>query len=459
MVTFGEFIMILELHRQGLKVAAIARQLGVDRKTVRKYISRGLEPPAYGPRPRRQKSTDPFLPYLCERLRAFPGLTAVRLWRELRERGYAGGYTAVKRAVRDIRPDPITPFEVRFETPPGEQAQVDLARFEVEFTDEPGVTRVVWLFSMVLGYSRLIWARFVIHQDLQSILRCHIAALEAIGGVPREILYDRMKTAVIGEDPDGLVIYNRALLDLARHYGFQPRACRPYRPKTKGKVERPFRYIREDFFLGASFRNLDDLNIQLRRWLDTVANPRVHATTQRVVNEAFAEEKPALKPLPLVPYRTVLKLERRLSLEGMVSVSGNLYSVPDTTRRRILDVHVFADEIRIFEDGVLVASHVPLEGRDNALDRLLQFLIIVQPAAYLGNPFTPHAELTRASSWIGHSQNKHLMPFAAGAFGAVFAVADRALQQRAAQQLAGYRQFADQLLARSQAPLTNHSQE
>ena len=303
--------MILELHRQGLKVAAIARQLGIDRKTVRKYISRGLEPPTYGPRPHRQKSTDPFLPYLRERLVAFPGLTAVRLWREMRERGYAGGYTAVKRAVRDIRPEPVTPFEVRFETPPGEQAQVDLARFEVEFTDEPGVTRIVWLFSMVLGYSRLIWARFIVHQDLQSVLRCHIAALEAIGGVPREILYDRMKTAVIGEDPDGLVIYNRALLDLARHYGFQPRACRPYRPKTKGKVERPFRYIREDFFLGTSFRNLDDLNIQLRRWLDTVANPRLHATTQRIVNEAFAEEKPMLKPLPLVPYRTVLKLRVR----------------------------------------------------------------------------------------------------------------------------------------------------
>ena len=208
MVKFGEFIMILELHRQGLKVAAIARQLGIDRKTVRKYISRGLEPPAYGPRSLRQKSTDPFLPYLGERLTAFPGLTAVRLWRELRERGYAGGYTAVKRAVRDIRPDPITPFEVRFETPPGKQAQVDLARFEVEFTDELGVTRIVWLFSMVLGYSRLIWARFVVHQDLQSVLRCHIAALEAFGGAPREILYDRMKTAVIGEDADGLVIYN-----------------------------------------------------------------------------------------------------------------------------------------------------------------------------------------------------------------------------------------------------------
>jgi transposase len=301
-VNLGELMMILELHRQGLKVSVIARQLGVDRKTVRKYIARGLEPPAYGPRPVQQKSTDAFLPYLRERLAAFPGLTAVRLCGEFRERGYTGGYTAVKRAVREIRPADLTPFEVRFETPPGEQAQVDLARFEVEFADEPGVTRIVWLFSMVLGYSRLIWARFVVHQDLQSVLRCHIAALEAIGGAPREILYDRMKTAVIGEDPDGLVIYNRALLDLARHYGFQPRACRPYRPKTKGKVERPFRYIREDFFLGASFRNLDDLNAQLRRWLDTVANPRLHATTQRIVNEAFAEERPALKPLPLAPY-------------------------------------------------------------------------------------------------------------------------------------------------------------
>jgi transposase len=363
-VTLGELMMILELHRQGLKVSAIARQLGIDRKTVRRYIARGLEPPTYGPRSHQQKSTDPFLRYLRERLAAFPGLTAVRLWRELRDRGYAGGYTAVKRAVRGIRPDPITPFEVRFETPPGEQAQVDLARFEVAFTDEPGVTRIIWLFSMVLGFSRLIWARFVVHQDLQTILRCHIAALEAIGGAPREILYDRMKTAVIGEDADGLVIYNRRLVDLARHYGFQPRACRPYRPKTKGKVERPFRYIREDFFLGGTFRNLDDLNIQLRNWLDTVANPRVHATTQRVVNEAFAQEKPNLKTLPLAPYRAVLKLERRVSHEGMVSVGGNLYSVPDTTRRRILDVHVFANEIRIFENGAVVASHLALEGRD-----------------------------------------------------------------------------------------------
>ena len=229
----------------------------------------------------------------------------------------------------------------------------------MEFTDEPGVRRIVWLFSMVLGHSRLIWARFVIHQDLQSVLRCHIAALEAIGGAPREILYDRMKTAVIGEDEGGLVIYNRGLVDLARHYSFHPRACRPYRAKTKGKVERPFRYIREDFFLGGVFRDLDDLNGQLRHWLDMVANPRVHATTHRVVNEAFAEEKESLRPLPTAPYQAVLRLERRASHEGMVSIGGNLYSVPDTTRRQVFDVHVLADAIRIFEDGALVATHIP----------------------------------------------------------------------------------------------------
>ena len=128
-------------------------------------------------------------------------------------------------------------------------------------------------------------------------------------------------------------------------------------------MERPFRYIREDFFLARSFRNLDDLNAQLAHWLGTVANPRVHATTRRVVNEAFAEEKLVLQPLPLVPFRAVLKLERRVSHEGMVSVGGNLYSVPDATRKRVVEVHSLADEIRIFEADRLIAVHPVLEGR------------------------------------------------------------------------------------------------
>jgi transposase len=359
-IQLGELIMILDLHRQGLSVSAIARGVGVDRKTVRKYIERGLEPPSYGPRKPRARRLEPFEAYLRQRITAYPGLTARRLLREIKEHGYAGGYTAVTDFLREVRPAPVLPFEVRFETPPGEQAQVDFAQFEVIFGDEPGAARKVWLFSLVLGYSRLIWARFVAHQDLQTVLRCHMAAFAALGGVPREILYDRMKTAVIGEDREAHIVYNRSLIDLAMHYGFHPKACRPYRAKTKGKVERPFRYIREDFYLARSFRNLDDLNAQLAHWLGIVANPRVHATTRRVVNEAFAEEK--LQPLPLVPFRAVLKLERRVSHEGMVSVGGNLYSVPDATRKRVVEVHSLADEIRIFEADRLIAVHPVLEG-------------------------------------------------------------------------------------------------
>jgi len=362
-IKLGEMVMILELHRQGLSISAIARQTGIDRKTVRKYLERGLEAPVYGPRKPRRTVIDPFTAYLRERVTVYPGLTGSRLFRELKEIGYGGGYTAVTDFLRDVRPTSQRGFEVRFETPPGEQAQVDFAQFHVVFTDEPTTPRIVWLFSLVLGFSRLIWARFVVHQDLPTVLRCHVAAFEALGGAPREVLYDRMKTAVIGEAETGGIVYNHALVDLARHYGFHPRACKPYRAKTKGKVERPFRYIREDFFLARTFRNLDDLNEQLRGWLDQVANPRLHATTRRVVNEAFAEERLRLRPLPPVPFRSVLKLERRISREGMVSVGGNFYSVPDATRRRNVEVHTLAEEVRIFEDGMLIAAHPVLEGR------------------------------------------------------------------------------------------------
>jgi transposase len=356
--------MILDLHRQGLSVTAIARRTGRDPKTIRKYIARGLEPPAYGPRQvGRPNKLAPYLHYLRERVSAFPELSAVRLTREVRERGYAGAYTAVKRFVAAIRPkDGPKPFEVRFETPPGHQAQVDFARFVTSFMDEPQTPRIVWLFSLVLGHSRHIFARFVMHQDLQTLLRCHMAAFAAIGGVPIEILYDRMKTAVIGEDGEGHIVYNRSLLALAKHYGFQPRACRPYRAKTKGKVERPFSYIRQDFFLARSFRNLEDLNDQLRDWLDTVANVRLHGTTQRIVAEAFAAEQPELQQLPAAPFDAVLSLERRVSHDGLVSVGGNYYSVPDRTRR-IVEVHQLPDTIRILDAGGLIAVHPVLEGR------------------------------------------------------------------------------------------------
>ena len=186
--------MILDLHRQGLSVSAIAHMTGLDRKTVRKYVTIGLEPPSYTPRQIRPTMVAPFHAYLRERVVAYPELTGTRLHRELRERGYEGGYTAVKDFLRSIRPNSSPGFEVRFETPPGRQAQVDFAHFRTVFTDESGVERVVWLFSFVLGHSRMLWGRFVPHQDMQTLLRCHAAAFEALGGTPTEILYDRMKT-------------------------------------------------------------------------------------------------------------------------------------------------------------------------------------------------------------------------------------------------------------------------
>jgi hypothetical protein len=152
------------------------------------------------------------------------------------------------------------------------------------------------------------------------------------------------------------------LLALAQHYRFQPRACRPYRAKTKGKVERPFSYIRQDFFLGRTFRNLDDLNAQLIAWLDTVANVRVHGTTQRVVAEAFAAEQPELQTLPQHRFDAVLKLERRVSHDGFVAIGGNYYSVPDRTRR-VVEVQQLPDLIRILDLGNIVAEHPVLEGR------------------------------------------------------------------------------------------------
>ncbi|MGA1124887.1 MAG: IS21 family transposase [Chthoniobacterales bacterium] len=386
MVTLGEIVMIHNLKSEGLSISQIAARTGLDRKTVRKYLDRGLEAPVYGPRQPRERVIAPYEAYLRGRITNFPDLSGKRLFREIKSQGYKGGYTAVTDFLRDARPPKQAPFERRFETPPGQQAQVDFAEFKVEFTDEPGVMRKVWLFSMVLGHSRWLWGRFAASQDLQTVLRCHISAFSAMGGAPAEVLYDRMKTAVTGEDADGVVTYNASLVALLNHYGALPKACRPYRAKTKGKVERPFRYIRQDFFLARTFRNLDDLNAQFEAWRTEIANPRRHATTGRIIDEAFAEELPALQPLPAIAYNAVLSVERRVSHEGMISVAGNLYSVPDTTRRRKVEVQNHPTELRIYEDGELVATHPVLDGKNQ---RRVDPRHRKAPPSSIAKPITP----------------------------------------------------------------------
>jgi len=232
-VRLGELVMILDLHRQGLSVSAIARRTGLDRKAVRKYVESGLEPPAYGPRQPRLAKVSPFEPYLRERVAAYPDLTGSRLHREIRDLGYAGGTTMARDFLREVRPSAPAGFEVRFETPPGRQAQVDFAHFRTVFTDEPGTERVVWLFSLVLGHSRLLWAWFVPQQDLQTLLRCHAAAFEALGGVPGEVLYDRSAPCSCARTRTPATSSTTApWFEFARPYGHLPKACQAYRAKT-----------------------------------------------------------------------------------------------------------------------------------------------------------------------------------------------------------------------------------
>jgi transposase len=354
--------MILDLHRQGLSVSAIARRLDLDRKTVRKYIARGLDAPTYGPREPRAQKIDAYLPFLRDRIRAYPQLSATRLMREIAPLGFTGCYSTVKEAVRELRPPQVKGFEHRFETEAGEQAQVDFAQFRTRFSVDPDESATLWLFTIVLGHSRFLWGEFFWHQDLITVLGAHVRAFAALGGAPRGILYDRMKTAVLGEVSEG-IIYNARLQSLAKHYGFVPRACAAYRAKTKGKVERPYRYIRQDFFLGRSFRDLEDLNAQFCDWRATIANQRRHGTTHRRILAHFHAEQPALQPLPALPFNTIMALERGISRDGMVSYNGNTYSVPDGVRAEAVEIQVSLAELKIYADGKLVAAHALRTGR------------------------------------------------------------------------------------------------
>lgn len=364
MISYREFYMIHQLKAEGLNHSQIARQLNVDRKTVRKYLSIEPDAGATVPSRRRGSKLDRYRDYLLRRVSEHPQLCATRLLREIRSLGYDGGISILRDHLRQVRPAPARAFEIRFETPPGEQAQVDFSCCMIRFNDAPEQLRRLWLFSMVLGYSRLVWGRFCEDQQLHTVLRMHIEAFEAIGGVPRHLLYDRMKTAVTGTDGEtGEVIFNRSLLSLLHHYGAHPRACRPYRPQTKGKIERIFSYLKKDFVLGASFDSLSHLNACFDQWCAQVANVRCHGTTGRIVSDAFDEERTTLMPLPAIRYRALVATERRVNNEGMVAYRGSVYSVPDGTTSRIVEVQAQAVELVIIDHGEVIARHAIARSR------------------------------------------------------------------------------------------------
>lgn len=308
---YGKEQRVLLRHylERGLSKSEVARELGVSRRTVYHWIEAGqldreLDEAAvrYAPRPPVARKIDPFRGIIDARLSEFPKLTATRLFAEIRAAGYTGGYTQLKEYVRQVRPTPPPDPVVRFETPPGQQAQVDFAEFRLPWGKR-------YALVVVLGYSRLLWLHFYAHQTMGVLMHGLEEAFAFFGGVPAELLFDQMKAVIIDDERTlgGRLLENAEFVRFAAHWGFRIRACRPYRAKTKGKVERPIGYVRQSFFYGRSFLNEADLNAQALSWLAQTANVRLHRTTAEAPRVRFErDERVLLRPLALRPYRSLV---------------------------------------------------------------------------------------------------------------------------------------------------------
>ncbi len=307
MLTVEEQVEITVLEKHGESIHGIARSLGVSRNTVRRYLREGEAASVRKPGPKRPEKLDPYKDYIVERMKAAAPdvIPAAVLLREIQARGYDGGYTRLKTFVRGMRPvakaDPV----VRFETDPGCQMQADWA------TVGRGADKLS-VFIGTLGWSRTAYVEFCDNEQLETLLGCHENAFATFPGVPREILYDNMKTVVLERNAYGRDMhrFHPGFLDYARHAGFLPRLCRPYRAKTKGKVERFIGYLKRSFWIPfvASCRQAgvtpdkQAANAAVKIWLREVANARVHATTGEVPAERLNIERIKLQELPK-PYK------------------------------------------------------------------------------------------------------------------------------------------------------------
>lgn len=346
---------IYELHGQGLSKRAIARTLGISRNTVRKYLE-AQEIPKQKPRAPQSSKLDSYKAYLKQRIEDGV-LNCMVLLRELREQGYAGGYTILKDFVKPFRSGRKVPqVTVRFETRPGEQAQVDFGHFSYRTPD--GHCRQVWAFVMVLSWSRAIYVEFVRRTDLATFLRCHLNAFSYFGGVPGSILYDNTKVVVLGRDAEERPIWNPGFLDFALRVGFTPQLCRPYRAQTKGRVESGVKYVRGNFWPGARFVDLDDLNRQARLWCEHVANQRIHGTTRQRPVDRLQTEQSHLLPLPevrrVVPW---LRENRKVGRDGFVQWDQAYYGVPWQWAGKEVQVQAEPDRIEIWAGDQRIAVH------------------------------------------------------------------------------------------------------
>lgn len=291
------------LIAQDLSQREIARRLGVSRNTVARYAASD-EVPRYKQREPRPTKLAPFHDYVKARMdAAYPDVIAApALLRELREKGYTGQLRSLQSFMRAHQPAPKDDPVVRFETPPGQQMQCDFVVFRRG-------ANPLYAFTATLGYSRWRWTQYTSNERADTLVACHHAMFETLGGVPKEILYDNARTIVLERNAygDGHHRWHPKLLDLAKYYGFMPRLCRPYRARTKGKVERFHRYLRGNFYVPLASRlkqmgmsvDIDTANAEVAKWLRDVANQREHPVTQHAPADLLEQvERAALQPLP-----------------------------------------------------------------------------------------------------------------------------------------------------------------
>jgi transposase len=352
MLSQEDFMMIKALSERGVYQKDIAEQLGIHPKTVSRALKRDKAP--VRETLRRESKLDPYKP-LVDRLLREGVWNAVVILREIQAAGYTGKYTVLRQYIAPKRALRAGRQTVRFETEAGRQLQSDWGEVTTEIAGEE---RKVCFIVNELAYSRRFHFWCSDSQDAEHTYEGMIRSFEYFGGVTHEVLVDNQKAAVL-EHKGGQARFNERFIDLAGHYGFMPRACRPYRARTKGKDERMVGYIKHHFFVRyRAFESVTHLNQVAEAWLREEADLRVQGTVKEVVAARFVREVPALKPLPRQRYDTSYREVRHVGWDGYIDVGGNRYSVPSELAGQRVVVRIGLDEeLRVYADEVLVAHH------------------------------------------------------------------------------------------------------